>query len=115
MASVELKHLSKMVKNLQVDDDFAYELKALSKEIKKAIYDYAVVQHPVYGKIFAYEVDGYGSHLFMDDANIPSLLSLPYLGFIDKNDPLYLRTRAFILGSHNPYFFKGLYEGVGKQ
>ena len=66
------------------------------------------------GKVFAYEVDGFGSAYFMDDANIPSLLSLPYLGYMDKHDPLYVNTRKFLLSDNNPYFFKGAAgEGVG--
>ena len=74
--------------------------------------------------MFAYEVDGFGSAYFMDDANIPSLLSLPYLGFdlerfslvgyIRKEDPIYQNTRKLILGEFNPYFFKGAAgEGIG--
>ena len=66
------------------------------------------------GKVFAFEVDGFGSAYFMDDANIPSLLSLPYLGYVDRNDPIYKNTRKFVLSEYNPYFFKGeAGEGIG--
>ncbi len=66
------------------------------------------------GKVFAFEVDGFGSAYFMDDANIPSLLSLPYLGYVDRNDPTYKNTRKFVLSEYNPYFFKGeAGEGIG--
>ena len=66
------------------------------------------------GKVFAFEVDGFGSAYFMDDANIPSLLSLPYLGYVDRNDPIYKNTRQFVLSEYNPYFFKGeAGEGIG--
>ena len=66
------------------------------------------------GKVFAFEVDGFGSAYFMDDANIPSLLSLPYLGYVDRNDPIYKNTRKFVLSEYNPYFFKGeAGDGIG--
>ena len=70
--------------------------------------------HPTHGEILAYEIDGYGSRILMDDANIPSLLALPYLGYCPKDDPLYRRTRAFILSPDNPYFSRGnAGRGVG--
>lgn len=78
----------------------------LAQEIDDAVQNYAVLSHPFNGKIYAFEVDGFGSAYFMDDANIPSLLSLPYLGYVPKNDPLYQATRKFILSEYNPYFFK---------
>ncbi|HKK45096.1 MAG TPA: glycoside hydrolase family 125 protein, partial [Balneolaceae bacterium] len=66
------------------------------------------------GKIYAYEVDGFGNRLFMDDANVPGLLSLPYLGCTKEDDPVYQNTRKFVLSQHNPYFFKGTAgEGIG--
>ena len=78
----------------------------LAQEIDDAVQNYAVLSHPFNGMIYAFEVDGFGSAYFMDDANIPSLLSLPYLGYVPKNDPLYQATRKFILSEYNPYFFK---------
>lgn len=66
-------------------------------------------------RIFAYETDGFGNYLKMDDANIPSLLSLPYLNFLDKDDPIYQNTRSVILNpDQNPYFFSGQQaSGIG--
>jgi uncharacterized protein len=85
-----------------------------SELIRKAIYKYAVVNHPTFGKVFAYEVDGYGSHLLMDDANVPSLLSLPLLGFLPADDPIYLATRRMILSPANPYYLTGpAFSGIG--
>jgi meiotically up-regulated gene 157 (Mug157) protein len=70
--------------------------------------------HPQYGKVYAYEVNGFGSHHLMDDANIPSLLSMPYLGTVPKTDPVYQNTRKLLLSSENPFFFKGkAAEGIG--
>jgi len=64
--------------------------------------------------IFAFEVDCFGNHYKMDDANSPSLLALPYLGFIVVSDPLYQRTRRFVLSKENPYFYNGTKgEGIG--
>lgn len=86
----------------------------LKNQIDKGIREHGIVNHPAYGEIYAYEADGMGHHLLMDDANVPSLLSLPYLGICEKNDSLYLRTRAFVLGKDNPYFNAGtLAAGVG--
>ncbi len=70
--------------------------------------------NPQYGEIYAYEVDGFGNQLFQDDANVPSLLSLPYLGFAKPDDPLYQRTRKLVLSDDNPYFYRGkAAEGLG--
>ena len=68
---------------------------------------------PMCGNILAYEVDGYGNQLFMDDANVPSLLALPYLGAITLKDPLYREPRKFALSTANPYFFRGNAAGLG--
>lgn len=75
---------------------------------------YAVYNHPKYGKIYAFEVDGFGNQLLMDDANVPSLIALPYLGDVKVNDPIYQNTRKFVWSEDNPYFFKGTAgEGIG--
>ena len=84
----------------------AYQARLLAQEIDDAVKKFAVLNHPFSGDIYAFEVDGFGSAYFMDDANIPSLLSLPYLGYVPKDDPLYQATRKFILSEYNPYFFK---------
>ncbi|KAJ3383736.1 hypothetical protein HDU80_001173 [Chytriomyces hyalinus] len=114
MATVELERLAKNLRNVDCHLKVAELAEDLAKEVRAAINQYGTIQHPKYGEIFAYEVDGYGSYYLMDDANVPSLLSLPYLGFIDSDDPLYLRTRKFILSDANPYFFAGSAgNGVG--
>ena len=86
----------------------------LRGEIRAGLDAYASVVHPVFGDIYAYETDGLGHYVLMDDANVPSLLSLPYLGVCDSNDEKYLRTRRFVLSEENPYFNTGkTAEGVG--
>jgi len=97
--------------------DTADDAEALSNQIRTGIYNFGIISnHSVTGKaVFAYEVDGYGNQIFMDDANIPGLLSMPYYDFVDVNDPLYLNTRAAIMSNRsNPYWISGKAgSGVG--
>lgn len=88
--------------------------KKLREEIEHGIAMYAVVVHPKYGKIYACETDGFGNHILADDANVPSLLSAPYLGFCAPDDPIYQNTRRFILSEDNPFYYTGkAASGVG--
>ena len=113
-AVVSLDQAAEMMEALAKDTATAKELRALRDEVKQAIQEYAIVDHKKYGKIYAFEIDGYGNHLLMDDANVPSLLSLPYLDAIDVNDPIYQNTRKFVWSLDNPFFFKGTAaEGIG--
>jgi meiotically up-regulated gene 157 (Mug157) protein len=87
---------------------------ALAGEVQSALRQNAVMTHADGARTWAYEIDGYGNQLFMDDANSPSLLSLPYLGACASDNPLYLATRARVLSSADPYFFSGRAgEGTG--
>ncbi len=92
----------------------ATEARTLAHTVNTALTTYAIVNHPIHGDIWAYEVDGFGGSYLMDDANVPALLALPYLGFCAKDDPRYRRTRAFCLGPSNPYFAAGpAASGIG--
>ena len=92
----------------------ASECEQMASQVSKAIQEYAIVKHPKYGDIYAFEVDGYGSALLMDDSNAPSLLCMPYLCGVDINDPIYQNTRKFCWSEDNPYFFRGeAGEGIG--
>ena len=83
----------------------------LIEEIESGIKNYAVTNHG-----YAYEVDGLGNSLSMDDANMPSLLSLPYLGVCSADDEMYLKTRERILSDHNPYFHRSeIASEIGSQ
>jgi uncharacterized protein len=105
-----LAELSNGIRN----QDLAREASLLADDIESALKTYATAAHGEHGQIYAYEVDGFGNQLFMDDANVPSLLSLPYLGCAAAHDPIYQNTRRFVLSSSNPYFFKGkAAEGIG--
>lgn len=109
-----LRQAAEMLVALYSDSALAGKLTALANEVEAALKKYATKDHPVYGKIFAFEVDGFGSAYLMDDSNVPSLLSMPYLGAIKVDDPIYKNTRKFILSTDNPFFFKGkAAEGVG--
>jgi hypothetical protein len=113
-AVVSLRQLADMAGPLGLGADFAARCLALAAEVEEALASYAVVEHPALGQVWAYEVDGYGNRLHMDDANVPSLLSLPYLGACAEDDPLYLRTRGFVLSRYDPYYFRGTAaSGVG--
>ncbi len=113
-AVVSLLQLAEMVRGILGGVAFARELETLANEVREALFAHAVVTHPAYGEVWAYEVDGFGNRHYMDDANIPSLLSLPYLGACAADDPLYQRTRAFALGPDNPYYFQGeAGDGIG--
>jgi meiotically up-regulated gene 157 (Mug157) protein len=92
----------------------ARECRELAREVEDALMKHATYEHPEYGTIYAYEVDGFGNRYLMDDANVPSLLSMAYLGDVDAADPVYRNTRRFVLSGGNPYFFSGKAgEGVG--
>lgn len=113
-AVVSLEQAAEMMEKIAGDSKTAQELLALRTEVRKALDEYAVVDHHKYGKIFAFEIDGFGNKLMMDDANVPSLLSLPYLDSIEDSDPVYQNTRKFVWSLDNPFFFKGTAaEGIG--
>ena len=64
--------------------------------------------------MYAYEVDGLGNYLLMDDANVPSLLSMPYIGYCDVDDRIYQNTRRFVLSEKNPFYYTGsCMTGIG--
>ncbi len=113
-AVVALGRAADLARTIYHDEDLAASASALREEIEFGIQTYGLVEHPRHGRIYAYETDGYGNHLLMDDANVPSLLSMPYLGYRPPDDPLYQNTRRFVLSSDNPYYAQGRYaRGIG--
>jgi hypothetical protein len=113
-AVVSLQQIAEISATVTGDVTLAKKCRQLAKEVEEAVQQYGVVEHPKYGKVFAFEVDGFGNHTFMDDANIPSLLALPYLGSVKRSHPIYQNTRKLIWSEDNPYFFKGkAAEGIG--
>ncbi|KAF4614295.1 hypothetical protein G7Y89_g15441 [Cudoniella acicularis] len=112
--AVELKRAAdilRMAKNVGL----AQTLEKRAQSITDGIWEHGVVTHKKYGRVFAYEVDGYGSQIIMDDANVPSLLALPIMGFVDRTDPVYQNTRKMLLDkAGNPYYLNGYaFHGIG--
>ncbi len=113
-AVVVLRYLAEIAREIYQDEALALRAEKLGKEIDDGIKTYGIVDHPKYGKIYAYETDGLGNYNLMDDANVPSLLSAPYLGYCSADDPIYVNTRKFILSEDNPYYFSGsVLHGIG--
>ena len=112
--SLILGYIQEFATDIYQDEVLEEKAKTLQFEINYGIELYGIVEHPKYGKIYAFETDGYGNHYLMDDANVPSLLSMPYLGYLKVDDPIYQNTRQFILSDDNPFYYQGeKISGVG--
>jgi uncharacterized protein len=113
-AAHSLEQLSKLATEVLHDRELAESAGKMAAQLREVLAKHAAMQHPTHGRIYAYEIDGFGNALFMDDANTPGLLSLPYLGSVKADDPVYLQTRRFVLSADNPWYFSGKYgEGIG--
>ncbi|NGM60998.1 glycoside hydrolase family 125 protein [Sphingobacterium sp. SGG-5] len=113
-AVVSLKQASEIMLAVHKDQQTAEELLRLANEVEAALQKHGVVYHKDFGNIYAYEVNGFGSYNLMDDANIPSLLAMPYLEAVSSDDPIYQNTRRFLLSEENPFYFKGSAgQGIG--
>ena len=115
-AVVVLGYMSEMLREVCKNDVLADECASLASEIDEGIKKYCIVEHEKYGKIYACETDGMGNYSMIDDANIPSLLSIPYIGYSDIDDEVYQNTRKFLLSHENPFYFEGKYaRGIGSR
>ena len=113
-AVTSLRKIAEILTTVNHDAASAVQFSKLADEVETALRKYAIHNHPKYGRIYAFEVDGFGNQLLMDDANVPSLLAMAYLGDVDINDPIYQNTRRFVWSEDNPYFFRGKQgEGIG--
>ncbi|TVX89546.1 glycoside hydrolase family 125 protein [Paenibacillus agilis] len=113
-AVVVLRYLEEIARDVYQDELFAEKARRLGIEIDEGIQAYGIFHHPKYGKVYAYETDGYGNYNLMDDANVPSLLAIPYLGYTSADDPIYQNTRKLILSEENPYYYAGKQaRGIG--
>lgn len=114
MAAVALDYAGELLQAGFEDPALEARCKSLAAEIRDGIETYGVCDHPKYGRIYAYETDGFGNYNLMDDANSPSLLSIPYIGYKPAEDPIYQNTRRFVLSQDNPYYFVGkAAKGIG--
>ncbi len=115
LASVILKNIAEIVGEIYHDPDFAKKAREFSEEVRGAVEKYGIIKG-LDGGVYAYEVDGFGQYNIMDDANIPSLLSMPYIGYCSKDNQRYKNTRNMILSDANPYYYSGKYmEGIGSS
>ncbi|WP_372630832.1 glycoside hydrolase family 125 protein [Cohnella sp.] len=113
-ATVVLGYVAEIADQVYRDERLKRKAELLKEEIEFGIETYGTVIHPKYGKMYAYETDGYGNHRLMDDANVPSLLSIPYLGYRPADDEVYRNTRNFVLSADNPYYYEGkAASGIG--
>lgn len=113
-AAVSLCQMQEMAKWVYRDEAFVREMKLLEEDIRHGIQLYGVYNHPTFGKMYAYETDGFGNYCLMDDAGTPSLLSIPYIGYTNVNDPIYQNTRRFLLSKENPFYYEGkTAKGIG--
>lgn len=114
MMAVQLRRTAEILESVG-KNNIARDLRKRGESIEKGVWEYGVIKHKIYGDVFAFEVDGYGSAIIMDDANLPSLLSLPLLGFVSVDDKTYQNTRKMILDrSGNPYYSAGeAFTGIG--
>lgn len=113
-AVASLRQIAEIAQQVTRDTELAKQSIRLAAEVEAAVARYAVTVHPRYGKVYAFETDGFGNHYFMDDANVPGLLSMPYLGIVSSGDPVYRNTRRLVWSSDNPFFFRGkAAEGIG--
>lgn len=114
MAVTTLRKAAEILTAVNCEVNLAKQCNDLADEVEQALKKYAVYNHPKYGNIYALEVDGFGNHLLADDANVPSLLGMGYLGDVALDDPTYQNTLRFVWSEDNPWFFRGkVGEGIG--
>ena len=113
-AVTSLRKMADVLTRVNGKAALAGECTALADEVAAALQQYATYDHPKYGRVYAYEVDGFGNRVLMDDANVPSLLAMAYLGDVPADDIVYRNTRRLVWSEDNPYFFRGSAgEGIG--
>ncbi|AZN42925.1 glycoside hydrolase family 125 protein [Paenibacillus albus] len=113
-AVVTLRQMREIAEFVFRDLSFEKEMAKLEGEIDYGIQLYGIYRHPEFGPIYAYETDGFGNYCLMDDAGTPGLISIPYLGYVNGDDPIYQNTRRFALSKENPFYYEGkVARGIG--
>lgn len=113
-AVVILNYIAEIVRTVYNNPKLENTAITMSKKIQNAIETYGLITHPEFGTVYAYEVDGFGQYTIIDDANVPSLLSIPYIGYLPETNQIYRNTRNLILSEANPYFYCGTHaQGIG--
>ena len=113
-AVASLRRTAALLEAVPTGRALAPEFRALAAELEAAVQAHGVTTHPTHGRMYVYECDGFGNVALMDDAGLPNLVSLPYLGETPVTDPFYQASRRFALSTDNPYFHKSpIAEGVG--
>ncbi len=115
-AVVVLGYMAEMLEKVCGNAALAKECLDLRAEIDEGIKKYCIIEHETYGRIYACETDGMGHYSLIDDANVPSLISIPYIGYADADDEVYQNTRRFLLSEENPFYFVGTHaKGIGSR
>ena len=115
-AVVVLGYMSEMLKSVCKNEELSKECDELKNEIDEGIKKYCIVDNEKYGEIYVCETDGMGNYSMIDDANIPSLLSIPYIGYAPADDKIYKNTRKYLLSFDNEFYFEGKYaKGIGSS
>ena len=99
-----IKEISAIVPGMEKIGEKA---EAMAKTVKAAIEEYGITRIEGFGDVYAYEVDGFGQYNLMDDANVPSLLAMDYIGYKPENPEVAENTRRMILSEKNPYYYSG--------
>ncbi|MDQ2992981.1 MAG: glycoside hydrolase family 125 protein [Candidatus Eremiobacteraeota bacterium] len=116
MAVVALGDLEEIERDVYHNIIKAQRAKTLRDQVQAGIQNYGIEFLPNYGYVYAYEVDGFGNKVLIDDANVPSLLSAPYIGYTKSSSFIYRNTRKFLLSKDNVTYYVGKYaRGIGSQ
>ncbi|MBD5519291.1 MAG: glycoside hydrolase family 125 protein [Lachnospiraceae bacterium] len=110
---VIMGYLEEMAREVFHDEQLEQEAGRLKKQVREAVEKEGKIDTEEFGTMYAYETDGHGMYQLMDDANVPSLLAMEYLGYPAEPQAAE-NTRRFILNDANPFYYKGIKAaGVG--